>query len=74
MERLNLSRAAVAGWLVPGTMIGADDIALRWAGMPNKNERALVTTVLEALADAAFLQRLSPGTYAVVRPSGEGYQ
>ncbi|MBV9102461.1 MAG: hypothetical protein JO060_02660, partial [Candidatus Eremiobacteraeota bacterium] len=42
-------------------------VALRWAGMPNKNERGLVHDVLEALSDAGFLERYGDGRYAVVR-------
>jgi hypothetical protein len=43
------------------------EIALRWAGMPNKNERAITEAVLEGLADAGFLERTPDHTYFVLR-------
>ncbi len=55
MERLKLAPATVSGWLVPGATLATSDLAMRWAGMPNKNERALVEEVLLALADAGYL-------------------
>jgi short-subunit dehydrogenase len=69
MERLKLAPETVAALLVPGTTLDAGDVALRWAGMPNKNERALVHDVLEALAEGGFLERSAEGTYVVLRSS-----
>ncbi len=66
MERLNLSQAFVERLLVPGEILVAGDLALRWAGMPNKNERALMTEVLQALASAGFLEHLGEDRYLVV--------
>ncbi len=40
-----------------GDVLDAHEVALRWAGMPNKNERAATNEVLDALAGAGFLQR-----------------
>jgi len=71
MERLNLPRALVASLLEPGARLDADEVALRWAGMPNKNERGLVHEVLEALAEAQFLERTGDGGY-VVRKAADG--
>jgi len=47
-------------------MLDAYEVALRWAGMPNKNERAATTEVLDALAGAGFLEREGE-RYRVVR-------
>jgi hypothetical protein len=65
MERLKLSRAFVAGLLAPGTTLDAGDVALRWAGMPNKNERGLTQDVLDALAAAGLIEATGDGTYRV---------
>jgi len=67
MEKLKLSAAFVRELLVPDATIEAGDVALRWAGMPNKNERAITDDVLEALAGAGFLERSEDRTYRVVR-------
>jgi short-subunit dehydrogenase len=61
MERLKLSEAFVRTLLIPGTTLEPHEVALRWAGMPNKNERAITEEVLEALADAGILQRADGG-------------
>ena len=67
MERLKLSRGFIIALLESKTTLTMEDVALRWAGMPNKNERGLVHDVLEALSDAGFLERYGDGRYAVVR-------
>jgi short-subunit dehydrogenase len=67
MEKLKLDDAFVRELLVPEATLELGDIALRWAGMPNKNERAITEDVLEALADAGFLERSEDRTYRVVR-------
>ena len=67
MRKLNLSAAFVASLLEPGATLEEGAVAMRWAGMPNKNERSLTHDVLEALADAAFLSRVAGGTYRVER-------
>jgi short-subunit dehydrogenase len=71
MARLKLSREFVAGLLVAGAGLDAGDVALRWAGMPNKNERALVHQVLEVLADAGYLERREGEAYRVLRAAEE---
>jgi hypothetical protein len=65
MERLKLSRAFVAGLLQPGATLDVADVALRWAGMPNKNERALTQEVLGTLAAAGLLEPTAEGVYRV---------
>jgi hypothetical protein len=67
MRKLNLPAAFIASLLEPGATLEESAVAMRWAGMPNKNERALTHDVLEALADAAFLSRVAGGTYRVER-------
>jgi hypothetical protein len=67
MKKLNLSADFVAGLLVPGATLELGEVALRWAGMPNKNERALTLDVLEALAGANFLAREGPQSYRVIK-------
>ncbi len=67
MRRLKLSDDFVRRMLVKDAELDADDIALRWAGMPNKNERALTSDVLAALAEAGYVAREAPNIYRVVR-------
>ncbi len=67
MEKLSLRESFVRDLLVADAVLDLGEIALRWAGMPNKNERAITEEVLEALADAHFLERTPGHTYRVVR-------
>ena len=71
MEKLKLSEPFVRGLLVPGEMLELNDVGMRWAGMPNKHERARTEDVLDALAIAGFLSREEPGRFRVVRASDE---
>lgn len=63
MERVKLSEQFVRELLILGTELDPGEVALRWAGMPNKNERAATMAVLTALVDAGFLA-----------PEGERYR
>ncbi|MBV8246022.1 MAG: SDR family NAD(P)-dependent oxidoreductase [Candidatus Eremiobacteraeota bacterium] len=67
MERVKLSREFVAELLVPGATLELGEVAMRWAGMPNKNERAAVAEVLDALATAGFVQKLADDRWTVLR-------
>jgi len=67
MRRSNLGDGFVRDLLVLGTELELGDVALRWAGMPNKHERDLTHQILEALADAGFLTRTDPNHYIVLR-------
>ncbi len=67
MERVKLSRDFVASLLIPGDELNLTDVAMRWAGMPNKNERAAVGEVLAALTDAGFTESLADERWRVVR-------
>jgi hypothetical protein len=66
MERVKLSESFVRDLLQPEAILDPAEVALRWAGMPNKNERAATVEVLEALAEAGFLAR-DGERYRVVR-------
>ncbi|MBD5606342.1 MAG: SDR family NAD(P)-dependent oxidoreductase [Candidatus Eremiobacteraeota bacterium] len=65
MSKLKMSASYIRGLLVPGAELELGDVALGWAGMPNKNERALTNDVLDALADAGLLEHLEPEHYKV---------
>ncbi len=65
MRKLNLGMPYVRGLLVPGRELDPADVALGWAGMPNKNERALTNDVLSALADAGLIEHIEPEKYRV---------
>ena len=67
MRRLKLSEDFVRRILVADAKLDADDVALRWAGMPNKNERALTNDVLTALAEAGYLVLEESNVYRVIR-------
>jgi hypothetical protein len=67
MERVKLSASFVRELLVPQTTIQLNEAAMRWAGMPNKNERAALHEVLDALAQAGFLEALGEERWRVLR-------
>jgi short-subunit dehydrogenase len=67
MEKLKLREGFVRGLLAPGTELELGDVSMRWAGMPNKNERGLTREALEALTEAGFLERLGADRYRVLR-------
>jgi hypothetical protein len=66
MERVKLPESFVRELLVPRSVITLNDAAMRWAGMPNKNERAALREVLDALADAGFLEHESDERWRVL--------
>ncbi|HEY0614795.1 MAG TPA: SDR family NAD(P)-dependent oxidoreductase, partial [Candidatus Elarobacter sp.] len=66
MERVKLREEFVRDLLHEGAVLDAHEVALRWAGMPNKNERAATNEVLDALATAGYLRR-DGEQYRVVR-------
>ncbi|HEY9181262.1 MAG TPA: SDR family NAD(P)-dependent oxidoreductase [Candidatus Baltobacteraceae bacterium] len=67
MERVKLAPAFIAELLRPGDDVHLSDAAMRWAGMPNKNERAAMAEVLEALAAGGFLEKTGDESWHVVR-------
>ncbi len=70
MERVKLPASFLRELLREGGEIQLGETAMRWAGMPNKNERAALTEALDALAAAGFLEPAGKETWKVVR-SGE---
>jgi hypothetical protein len=67
MERVKLPADFLRSALVPDVRIELGDLAMRWAGMPNKNERAALHEALDALAAAGYLEPQEEGTWIVVR-------
>jgi hypothetical protein len=67
MQRLKLHEGFVRGLLAPGAELELGDVSMRWAGMPNKNERGLMREVLQALTSAGFLERAGEDRYRVLR-------
>lgn len=67
MERVKLPASFVRSLLVPNATIDLNDAAMRWAGMPNKNERAAMHEVFTALTDARFLQNDGEERWTVLR-------
>jgi len=65
MERSGLRVQFVRELLVPGARLEAGEIAMRWAGMPNKHERALTVDVLHALEVAGHLERAGDDVWTV---------
>jgi uncharacterized oxidoreductase len=65
MHKLNMKMSYVRSLLVPNRELELGDVALGWAGMPNKNERALTNDVLDALASAGLLEHVQPERYRV---------
>jgi short-subunit dehydrogenase len=67
MERVKLTPEFVRQTLVPDAEIELNEVAMRWAGMPNKNERAAMREVLDALAAAGYLHPTGDETWKVLR-------
>jgi short-subunit dehydrogenase len=67
MERVKLTPEFVRQTLVPDANIELNEVAMRWAGMPNKNERAAMREVLDALAAAGYLHPTGDETWKVLR-------
>ena len=67
MERVKLPAAFLAELLRPGDDVQLSDAAMRWAGMPNKNERAALAEALDALTAGGFLERTGEESWRVVR-------
>ncbi|HEY2476638.1 MAG TPA: hypothetical protein VGI19_17795 [Candidatus Cybelea sp.] len=67
MERVKLPPQFLRDTLVPGTTLSLNNLAMRWAGMPNKNERAVMREALEALATGGFLEVTGNETWRVLR-------
>ncbi len=70
MERVKLSPTFVRGALETSGDFELNELAMRWAGMPNKNERAALHEVLDALTSAGYLQSTGDETWKVLRTAG----
>jgi hypothetical protein len=70
MERVKLPTQFLREALVPGQSLGLNALAMQWAGMPNKNERAVMREALEALAAAGFLAPQGIDAWQVLRDAG----
>lgn len=67
MERVKLPAEFLRAILRESGEIQLGETAMRWAGMPNKNERAALSEALDALAAAGFLEPLGKERWKVVR-------
>jgi short-subunit dehydrogenase len=67
MERVKLPSSFLRDALVPGTKLELGSLAMRWAGMPNKNERAALREALDALTVGGYLERMEDETWKVLR-------
>jgi short-subunit dehydrogenase len=67
MERVKLPKQFLRDALVPGATIELNALAMQWAGMPNKNERAALREALDALAAGGYLEPLADETWKVTR-------
>lgn len=67
MERVKLPPEFLREALLPGATLELGALAMRWAGMPNKNERAVLREALDALAEAGYLEKGEDETWRVMR-------
>lgn len=67
MERVKLSSSFLRNALVEGQTLKLNALAMQWAGMPNKNERAVLREALDALAGAGYLEPVEDGVWTVLR-------
>lgn len=67
MERVRLPASFLRDALVPGVTLELNALAMQWAGMPNKNERAALHEALDALAAGGYLEPLEGEAWRVVR-------
>jgi len=66
LERVKLPVAFLADLLRTGEEIQLADAAMRWAGMPNKNERAAMAEALDALTASGFLEKTGDERWRVL--------
>ena len=69
MERVKLPQQFLRDALVPGATIELNELAMRWAGMPNKNERAALHEALQTLTAAGYLEATGEEVWIVRRAS-----
>jgi len=66
MERVKLPASFLEQLLSSGGEVQLADAAMRWAGMPNKNERAAMAEALDALETGGFLERTGEESWRVI--------
>jgi short-subunit dehydrogenase len=66
MERVKLPAAFLRQALSPGATLELGSLAMQWAGMPNKNERAALREALDALAANGYLEQTGEETWSVL--------
>jgi hypothetical protein len=71
MQRANLTSTFVRDLLVADAVLDVGETAMRWAGMPNKHERALTSEVFFALAEWGFLAPRADGRYRVIKSADD---
>ncbi len=67
MERVKLPPEFLVSLLQSQPEIQLSDAAMRWAGMPNKNERAAMAEALDALTSAGYLRQTAAESWEVLR-------
>lgn len=67
LERVKLPQSFLVELLRGGGTIRLSEAAMRWAGMPNKNERAALAEALAALTAAGFLESAGNDSWTVLR-------
>jgi uncharacterized protein len=67
MERVKLTEDFIRQALLPDAQLELNEVAMRWAGMPNKNERAAMREVFDVLAAAGYLHQTGDETWKVLR-------
>jgi short-subunit dehydrogenase len=67
LDRVKLPPSFLADLLRTGEEIQLADAAMRWAGMPNKNERAAMSEALDALTAGGFLEKTGDERWRVLR-------
>jgi len=66
MERVKLPPAFLREALSPGATLELRSLAMQWAGMPNKNERAALREALDALTANGYLEQTGEETWSVL--------
>jgi hypothetical protein len=67
MERVKLPASFLRDALIPGATLQLGALAMRWAGMPNKNERAVLREALDALVAGGYLEKMEEQSWRVIR-------
>jgi short-subunit dehydrogenase len=71
MERVKLPISFLQSIVIAGATLELNEVAMRWAGMPNKNERAALREVFEALTAGGYLESEGDERFRVARGADE---